>query len=382
MKRPVIGIPFNYDESWIGGSYYIKNLVSALNLLPNSTKPVVWMLSHGKDSYDFIKNATQYPRLNWIRPAFLSGIDGGASRRARLFSRLTPFLLKKRVSFDMVFPYPIDTGLRQTVCWIPDFQDKHLPELFSAEELAAREKQHVDYFTHYRHIVLSSHAAKADFEHYYPQAQVQKHVIPFAVFESETNQLDAEHVRKKLALPKRYFYCPNQFWIHKNHQLVIDAVRILKEAGRDVVVAFSGKEHDHRAPDHAENLKQQVRSHGLENNIRFLGFIPREEQMAVFSGATSVVQPSKFEGWSTVIEDAKLSSQYVLASRIPPNVEQITQNVEFFNPDDPNELASLLAKYSDADPACQPIDYRACQLRFAEAFMTVVRAVTADGKAV
>ncbi|MNN18344.1 Glycosyl transferases group 1 [compost metagenome] len=341
-KRPVIGIPFNYDESWIGGTYYIKNLVSALGLIDAKRRPDVWVISHSEKSFEFIKNTTGYSRLNWIRPELISGADGGISRKARLLSWLVPGFKKKKVSFDVIFPYPIDSKLQQTVCWIPDFQDKRLPEFFSEAELT---------------------------------------VVQFATFEPPVLSDDQAEVLSRYELPERYFYCPNQFWIHKNHKLVIEAVYQLKQQGISVVVAFSGKEHDHRAPDHTQQLKDLVARYDLTENIRFLGFIPRADQMVVFQRATCVLQPSLFEGWSTVIEDAKSLSQYVLAADIPANVEQTKDNIEFFNPREATELAGLLKKYASIDPLRVPVDYSAFQRQFAESFMGVVAAVMANSAA-
>lgn len=379
VKRAKLGIPFNYDDSWIGGTYYIKNLVSALGLLPDAEKPEVYMLSNGHESFDFIQQHTSYPYLQWVRPVTLSGVDGGISRRLKLKSALLPSFLKKELRFDMVFPFPVSKDWKQTVCWIPDFQDKHLPEFFSETELRQRTEQHRYYFENFNHIMFSSEAARSDFERFYPDARVHKHVVHFAVTHERQTLKSAEQVATELGLPQRFFYCPNQFWTHKNHAVVIEAVNILKQQGISIIVAFSGKEHDRRAPDHADSLKRRVAELGLQEEIRFLGFLPREDQVVLFGKAVCIVQPSLFEGWSTVIEDAKSFSQYVIASDLPTNREQIHDNVEFFDPHDAKQLASCLKQYVNADPIKQPVDYRSCQLAFGRDFLRVLRQVTTNG---
>lgn len=375
MKRPVIGIPFNYDESWIGGTYYIKNLVSSLNLIHTSRQPEVWIISHSETSFDFIKKGTGYPHLHWTKPAMIQSIDGGISRKVKLLSWLTPSFLKKKLSFDLIFPYPIDTKLQQTACWIPDFQDKRLPNFFSSDELKAREAQHRSYFNGFRHVVFSSNAARHDFEEFYPEENVNKYVVHFATFEQLQVNGNSDDVLKRYELPEQFFYCPNQFWIHKNHDTVINAVKLLKDKGIEVVVAFSGKEHDHRAPNHSDKLRNKVAELGLTYNVRFLGFIPREDQMVIFRRATCVVQPSLFEGWSTVIEDAKSVSQFVIASNLPANVEQAEENIEFFEATDTEALAALLEKHAATLPERKTLDYGKYQQEFADAFMSVVYSV-------
>ncbi len=374
-RRPVVGIPFNYDENWIGGTCYVKNLVSSLALLPETEQPEVCLLSHEHSSFEFIRRASGYPRLRWLAPVRLQSPLPDPSRRRRLLRALTPWFLRRSPRFDVIFPFPAGAFERETVCWIPDFQDRRLPEFFSEEELAARERQHREFFTRYRHIVFSSQAAKADFDCFYPEAQVQRYVVHFAVFEPAPDAAMLDGILARQGLPARFFYCPNQFWVHKNHEVVIQAVALLKRRGIEVTVAFSGKEHDYRAPDHAARLKECVAREGVGHNIRFLGFLPRDEQMSIFRRAVSIIQPSLFEGWSTVIEDAKSLSQYVLASRIPANVEQGDGNIEYFEPSDAPALARLLEAYAERDPPRRALDYRRNQLAFASDFLAVVRSV-------
>ena len=73
--------------------------------------------------------------------------------------------------------------------------------------------------------------------------------------------------------------------------------------------------------------------------------------------ALAIVQPTTFEGWSTVIEDGKALNQYVIASNIKVNMEQIQENVSFFNAEDSNELSKILANFSINKPVIQIKEY-------------------------
>jgi len=59
----------------------------------------------------------------------------------------------------------------------------------------------------------------------------------------------------------------------------------------------------------------------------------------------AVIQPSLFEGWSTVIEDAMSLQVPVIASNIPVNIEQLGEKGKYFNPHNEDELAAILANY-------------------------------------
>ena len=108
----------------------------------------------------------------------------------------------------------------------------------------------------------------------------------------------------------------------------------------------------------------------LNNEIKFLGFIPREDQLNLIKISLGVIQPSLFEGWSTVIEDAKALEKFIFASDLPVHREQAQTNIEFFDPLEPNSLAKLLAspprKVSKTEPYFNSIK------RFAKGFAAIV----------
>jgi len=374
-KRARIVIPFNYDEGWTGGNYYISNLVASLSCLPCAIQPDILILSHNQKSYKFIADTSNYKRIRWISSLSIEGIDGGLSLRLKFLANIVPSFFKKKIDFDVIFPFPIDTKERdRTICWIPDLQDKELPQLFSPEELNYRTKQHLYYINNFNHILFSSRAARADFEKHYPQSKNIKHVMPFAV-----NMVDTAHIPdntiKKFSLPDDFFYCPNQFWAHKNHKTVIDAVHLLAQKGIKITVAFSGKEMDRRVPDYVNNIKKLVCELKMEQQIRFLGFISKGEQYALIDSAISLLQPSLFEGWSTVIEEAKSRSQFVIASDIPVHREQLDINADFFDPYNSESLAKALQKRLHNPISPVKIDYDSDRRKFAMTFLDIVKKV-------
>jgi hypothetical protein len=156
-----------------------------------------------------------------VQPARLAGIDGGIFRKLRLLQKVIPAILKRRQKFDVIYPFPIDRQAKETVCWIPDLQEKHFPELFDPAELKARDEQVRYYFENFQHVVFSSESARSDFHRFYPEATCQTHVVHFAVFNPITSKITPLEIRAKYRLPERFFYCPNQFWVHKNHKVVI-----------------------------------------------------------------------------------------------------------------------------------------------------------------
>ncbi len=133
-----------------------------------------------------------------------------------------------REGVDVVFEPAQFYGNRfpiSVVSWIPDFQHRHLPHLFSRAAWWRRDLGFRLQTSGRRIILLSSGDAGKDCETYYPASRGKTAVVRFAI------DLDpAPHIARqaeviaRYELPQRYFYLPNQFWSHKNHGLVVEAL--------------------------------------------------------------------------------------------------------------------------------------------------------------
>jgi glycosyltransferase involved in cell wall biosynthesis len=153
-------------------------------------------------------------------------------------------------------------------------------------------------------------------------------------------------------LPDRYFYLPNQFWKHKNHRTVIEALRILRQKGYNTVVAASGRAEDYRHPGHFAALQSLVHQYGLTHNFRFLGIVPRRHVFALMRACTALINPSLSEGWSTTVEEAKSLGVPMLLSDLRVHREQAGDCADYFDPEVAGQLASLMARHEDSpDPS-------------------------------
>ena len=63
-------------------------------------------------------------------------------------------------------------------------------------------------------------------------------------------------------------------------------------------------------------------------------------------GSLAIVQPSLFEGWSTVVEDAKALNKLLIVSNIEVHKEQLQNSAAiFFDPDLHIDLAQILIHF-------------------------------------
>ena len=84
----------------------------------------------------------------------------------------------------------------------------------------------------------------------------------------------------------------------------------------------------------------------IKSRTKVLGFMNRMDQLAIMKNAKFIIQPSLFEGWGTVVEDAKVLDKLILLSDIPVHHEQMNENCILFNPYNPEELADKIVEMS------------------------------------
>lgn len=352
-RSPRLVIEFFEDQHWLGGSLYVDSLLAALSTLPPGACPPVrirWLSSPGTPL------ARRLAAHGVVERQGSEGALAIAWRRARRgFARrsraLGPWLDPGGV--DLHFPvFDTRQAWRRSLYWIPDFQPHHLPGLFEPLEREQRLASFAGIAASRGVLLLSSETALADFHRFYPAATVTPRVWSFC---SGIEPVPAapDDVARRHGLPPRFLYVANQFWKHKDHATLFEALRLLKQQGLDVPVVCTGLQQDRRDPGHMPALLQALEQGGLRGQVHLLGMVPREEQVQLFRRAAAVVQPSRFEGWSTVIEDAKALGRPVIASALPVHQEQLAgePGARFAPVGDPAGWAATIAAAWPALPA-------------------------------
>lgn len=379
VERTRIGLIFSYDENWIGGAYYILNIIHALNALEDNEKPHIVILTFKQAHFEIAKTETAYPYLSY----HLLPLSANYSMFDRAINKICRVLLNKNLitkepvqpNFEVLYPYQYDAikikGLKK-INWTPDFQEEFLPHFFTPEKIAERKKHQKNVVCNGDFAVFSSQNAKNHFEQLYPNVKAKTSVIHFAVTHPNFLKENIDQLKEKYQLPNNYFFAPNQFWAHKNHKVILEAVKKLKDQGQDIVVAFSGKEKDHRNIGYVDELKSFIKENNLKENIKFLGFIERTEQLCILQHSIAVIQPSLFEGWSTVVEDSKSIGKHIVLSNIEVHKEQIQNGVSFFDPLNSKELAENLSMLFNKTPSAINHNYQNKVVAFGKNFLALV----------
>jgi glycosyltransferase involved in cell wall biosynthesis len=253
---------------------------------------------------------------------------------------------------DGVYPlqdYPVKTiSKARLVSWYADLQHKYYPEFFTLRKILERNARIKLMLNNTGDLVVSSREVANDFIKFFsPSPAVKMHIFHFVSVIEDIDDVDIVILKKKYSLPDKYFIISNQFHKHKNHRIVLKAIGLLREKGIYQHFAFTGKFPDDKSSPYISELRNLIEKTGLKAQISFLGVIPRVEQLALMKHSQAVIQPSLFEGWSTVIEDARSLQVPVIASSIAVNIEQLGTSAKYFDPENEKQLAEILESFPE-----------------------------------
>ena len=351
----MVKVAFWFDApiEYTGGLNYIKNLLHALSLVNDgSVQPYLFFANDVTDELEqqFAPYATvvrtkllQRHTVPWfIHKVLYKAFHSMALVNALLRSHAITVVSHAWFVYKGAPPFKI-------ISWIPDFQYLHLPELFpnldSAEETRINQKIVAQSDV----VVLSSNDAFEDFRRIaLPGHEERGTVLRFVSqpgMAASASSLCTESIERKYGFSGRYFLLPNQFWAHKNHLVVLQAVEKLKRSGTDVLILCTGNTKDYRlnGNPYIDSLRSFIESNDLHEQVKFLGLIDYSDVLILMRNSVAVINPSRFEGWSSSVEEAKSMGRPVILSRIGVHVEQNPLNGHYFEPDDAAGLSRILA---------------------------------------
>jgi len=350
-------------RDWIGGAEYIKNIILALSSLPSEVRStfelcLICSKSLNEDIYSQIQphlDSLYHEEVDLDPPTVLNRIHWKISQAIVKQGNPRFRAFFKREKIDFAYPYFDQGPIHKTfwsAAWIPDFQHKYLPQFFTEAEIQRRDKTFALTANHSPLVVLSSKTAELDFYKFFPQASRKTQVLSFKTpHQSQWYDGNPEKTQQEYSLPDRFFIVSNQFWQHKNHLLIFRALKILQDKSIYPIVVCTGHLHDVRQPSYSDTILQTIHKLGLANQVYLLGLIPKEDQVQLMRRSIAVLQPSLFEGWSTLVEDARCLGKQLILSDLPVNLEQNPPYSIFFDRNSPEHLADLLADgWSDLPP--------------------------------
>jgi len=338
-------------EHWLGGVNYYRNLVAVFDEAADPDLRL-HLLTDDASLFADMPLSTRVsvrtlPMLRRNSPAWTvrKALQVASGRDLQLLAQL------KRLDVRAVFfKYVAGAGAAgiPTFPWIPDFQSQHLPELFPRSIVTSERKKAELCVRRADGLVLSSQATCDDAVRLFGADRRKLHVLRFAPkidFQPLGSAALRDQAFARYGIDRPYVFLPNQYWQHKNHLLVAQALRSMREGGGALpLIVSTGKTLDLRTPDYFAEFDAFIHDHGLAEHYRVLGVIPRQDMLVLLAHSVAVLNPSRFEGWSTTVEEAKAMGKRLLVSDIAVHREQVAgrPDAQRFGVDDAPALAALL----------------------------------------
>lgn len=196
---------------------------------------------------------------------------------------LVYFLSPSNLSLDLIAHNYIITVWDLCHRDTPEF-----PEVNFFREFELREQLYTKSLKKAVAILVDSELGKSNVIKRYGIDDTRVFIAPFTP--SVNSFIDhKKDIKSKYEINDHYIYYPAQFWSHKNHVYIIDALSILKQDGIHLEALFSGSN-----KGNLDYVLEYARIADVEELVKYIGFVPNEEIYSLYKNALAMVMPSYF----------------------------------------------------------------------------------------
>jgi glycosyltransferase involved in cell wall biosynthesis len=241
-----------------------------------------------------------------------------------------------------------------TVLSMHDIQHLHYPQFFSRPRRLSRRITYGLSAKYANFFQASSEFIKTDLlAHFGSISPEQISVIPEGVrVEDFAKSSNSSSLNRRYALPEKFLLYPAQLWPHKNHLVLLRALKHIEtEHGLRIPLILTGGKYTA-----ASTVLGYIAQQSMDY-VYYLGKIPFEDLVGLYQRAAFLVMPSLHESNSLPILEAAAAGTPIIASRIPPNEELArVLDLNLFDPLDSEQLERvLLPLWEDGSAAASQV---------------------------
>ena len=226
----------------------------------------------------------------------------------------------------------------------PEFPEVRVNRIFESREAKFR-----DSLSKAVAVIAESQLGKANLIRRYALDEGRVRVIPLSPARATLGNPKFEDgietdIRNEYSLQCDYIFYPAQFWPHKNHVFILEALYLLeKEHGRQVGAIFTGGE----TTGTREYVKDACRKLNLEDRVRFTGFVENSKVPDLYRQSLALVMPSYFGPTNLPpLEAFELGVPVIYSDGRGPR-EQLGDAALFVELNDPGTLTASLIDLMD-----------------------------------
>jgi glycosyltransferase involved in cell wall biosynthesis len=232
-----------------------------------------------------------------------------------------------------------------------DLQHIHLPEFMSPEERRHRDVWYRTLCDQAAVVSVTSHWGKGDLVENFAVPAEKIVVVPLApalgAYGEQLADREPHDIIAELGVASPYALYPAQTWPHKNHERLIRAIAMLRDAGVRVELVCTGAKNQY-----FPEVQEVVSELRLDDQVHFLGYVTERQLQALYAGARCLVMPTLFEaaGGFGPIAEAFSAGVAVACSNVTSLPEQVGDAAIVFDPYDVAAIAAALSRlWTDGD---------------------------------
>jgi len=340
-----VGIFLGDVKADLGGNYTFQHsIVSSLYHL--ETEHVLYMFHYG----DMHNRPAHPPNIRYVRldrktPAHI--LNATFSRIVTVFGKKWPYSLLSTTaesyhidimwfvthSFELVhIPY---------ICTVLDLEHRvhpFFPEVsVSGSSWDNREELFKTMIPRAAYVISGTEAGKHEILKFYHPDPERVRVIPFPV-PSQVRVCKQTATNGRMDRP--YLFYPAQFWPHKNHIVLLHAVKLLRDThGLYIDLVFCGSD-----KGNLSYVREAAKQLGLDNHVHFLGFVSTDELYTLYKNAFALTYPSLFGPDNLPPLEAFALGCPVIAANVAGAAEQMGDAALMIDPLSEKEIAAAVMK--------------------------------------
>lgn len=283
--------------------------------------------------------------------AILSTHEGMRSGRRSISTNKRLHAIFKSYNIDVViYPSPrreVFEANIPAITVIHDIQHRlqpEFPEVSKYGEYARREYLYQNTIERSVALIAESDIGRDDIINEYQVSGKNIYVLPY-IPPIQTPSADSvekiSELRKKYNLPDRFIFYPAQFWPHKNHFRLVQAIhKIHQEKKIRIPVLFVGSQQ--KVWKEFQRVFTYIKRHDLSHTMRYLDYVHADEIPYFYRLATMLVMPTFFGPTNIPVLEAFAMGCPVVTSDIRGIREQVGKAAELASPTDVDALASKI----------------------------------------
>ena len=109
------------------------------------------------------------------------------------------------------------------------------------------------------------------------------------------------------------------------------------------IIVFTGKLF-YGDDSYGKEIIAEIKKLNINNQIFILGLIPKKDQFLLMRKSIAIIQPSLFEGWSTIVEESRSIGKNIILSDLGVHKEQNFSRSIFFQRNSQKLMKKKLSK--------------------------------------